>query len=213
MKRLLLLWVVVPALAGAQVAEGEPERFGAVAPAALPDGSTAFSGWVGVPELGAGFRQGIEGWELGARARVDYLRLAAVLEATGRRQVWTHGALALAPELGLGLTLDSGSRHVDDAGFPGVFLRVNPGVVATWRALERLSTVGLVEVPVDLGLNPAGFWRMKALGGGGAEVSLGEDLSLLAVGLVGLEAFRTEADGVRARLGYGVRLGLGVRLF
>jgi hypothetical protein len=213
MKRLLLVWMVLPALALAQAPEVEPERFGAVAPAALPDGSTAFSGWVGVPELGAGFRQGLGGWELGARARVDYLRLAAVLEATGRRRLWTHGALALAPELGLGLTLDSGSRHADDAGFSGVFLRVNPGVVATWRPLESLAAVGLVEVPVDLGINPTGFWRVKALGGGGAEVSLGDDLSLLAVGLVGLEAFRTEANGVQARLGYGARLGLGVRLF
>jgi len=213
MKRLLLLWGLVPALAMAQVPEMEPERFAAQAPAALPDGTTAFFGWVGMPELGAGFRQGIGGWEMGARARVDALRLAAVLEATGRRQLWTHGALALAPELGLGLTLDSGSRYVDDAGFSGVFLRVSPGVVATWRALERLAAVGLVEVPVDVGINPTGFWRVKALGGGGAEVSLGDDLSLLAVGLVGLEAFRTEANGVQARLGYGVRLGLGVRLF
>ncbi|OJT16496.1 hypothetical protein BO221_49415, partial [Archangium sp. Cb G35] len=43
--------------------EEKRENFGAVvAPAALPDGATAVSGWVGVPEVGAAYRQGTGGW-------------------------------------------------------------------------------------------------------------------------------------------------------
>ncbi|HZI10807.1 MAG TPA: hypothetical protein VE153_10495 [Myxococcus sp.] len=44
------------------------DRLGAVvAPVTLPDGSTSLYGFMGAPELGVGFRQGISGFELEAR--------------------------------------------------------------------------------------------------------------------------------------------------
>ncbi|HSP80079.1 MAG TPA: hypothetical protein VLQ93_16230 [Myxococcaceae bacterium] len=220
MKRLMLIWVGLPLLAVAQeqpvgpaVAE-RTEDFGAVvAPAAMPDGATALAGWVGVPEVGASFRQGISGWELGARARFDYLRLAVALEGVGRRKVWAQVAFELAPELGLGVMLDSGSRYFDEENFSGVFLRLSPGVVASWRVVETVKAVGLVEVPVDLGLSPTGTFRLKPLAGVGAEVYLGEDLSLLALGELGVDVLKEPRGLSQTRPGYGVRLGLGVRLF
>ncbi len=51
------------------------------------------------------------------------------------------------------------------------------------------------------------------MAGGGAEVYLGEDLSLSAVGELGVEIFKELRGVTQTRLGYGVRLGLGVRLF
>src|SRR5688500_9242368 len=98
MTRLMLVWALLPWVAVAQETQGgaaarpeavteavkleaKRENFGAVvAPAALPDGATALSGWVGVPELGVAYRQGIGGWEIGARGRFDYLRLAVTAE-------------------------------------------------------------------------------------------------------------------------------------
>jgi hypothetical protein len=230
MTRLMLVWVLVPLVAGAQGTqptqpmppeatetarlEAKRQSFGAVvAPAAMPDGATAVAGWVGVPEVGATYRQGIEGWEVGVKGRFDYLRLAVTGEAVARRQVWTDGTWSVAPELGLGLTGDTGSRYFDEKNYAGLFLRVDPGLVATWRVAETVAVVGLVEAPIDVGLNPSGTWRFKPMGGGGAEIYLGEDMSVLAVGELGADIFKELRGVPQTRLGYGVRLGLGVRLF
>jgi hypothetical protein len=221
MKRLMLAWVLVPAMAvaqegaaGAKPVERAEKNFGAVvAPAAMPDGATAIGGWVGVPELGATFRQGIGGWEVGARARLDYLLLAVTAEGVARKRLWASGAFEVAPELGLGVTGNTGSEYFDEENVSGVFLRLTPGVVGSWRVLETVSAVGLVEVPIDLGLSPTGTWRVKPLGGVGAEIYVGEDLSLLALGELGADIFKEQRGVTQTRLGYGVRLGLGVRLF
>jgi hypothetical protein len=231
MTRLMLVWALLPLVAVAQETRGgagarpeavseavrleaKRENFGAVvAPAALPDGATALSGWVGVPELGVAYRQGIGGWEIGARGRFDYLRLAVTAEGVVRRRVWTSGALSVAPELSLGVTGNTGSRYFDEQNLQGWFLRVNPAVVASWRVAETVSVVGLVDVPYDLGLSPQGTWRVRPMAGGGAEIYLGEDLSLAAVGELGADVFKELRGVPQTRLGYGVRLGLGVRLF
>lgn len=229
MTRLMLVCVLTPLMAAAQERtaaapegataeavrlEAKRENFGAVvAPAALPDGATAVSGWVGVPEVGAAYRQGTGGWEVGGRARFDYLRLAVTAEGVARRQVWTSGAWAVAPELGLGVTGNTGSRYFDEQNLEGWFLRLTPAVVASWKVAETVTAVGLVEVPYELGLSPGGTWRVKPMAGGGAEIYLGEDLSLSAVGELGVDVFKELRGVTQTRLGYGVRLGLGVRLF
>jgi hypothetical protein len=141
------------------------------------------------------------------------LRLAVTGEAVGRRQVWTNGAWAVAPELSLGVTGNTGSRYFDEQNLEGWFLRVNPGVVASWKAAETVTVLGVLEVPYDLGLSPSGTWRVKPLAGGGAEIYLGEDLSVSAVGELGVDVFKEVRGVTQTRLGYGVRLGLGVRLF
>lgn len=214
-------WVVVMALAlagGAAAQEtrlgARPEELGAVlAPAALPDGASAVSGWVGVPELGVAFRQGLSFGELGARARFDYLRLATTAELTARRQVWTEGAWAVAPELGLGVTGNPGSRYFDSRNTRGWFLRVNPAALVTRRVVETVSALGLVEVAYDQGLSSSIYWRVKPLVGAGAEIYIGEDLTLSLLGQVGVDVFHGASRVTEARVGYGARLGLGVRLF
>jgi hypothetical protein len=231
MTRLMLVGVLVPWVAVAQETkaqettavpaaeavreEAKRENFGAVvAPASMPDGATAVAGWVGVPEVGASYRQGVAGWEVGGRGRFDYLRLAVTAEAVGRRQVWTDmGAWTVAAELGLGVTGNTGSRYFDEQNLKGWFLRLDPAVVASWKVVETVTAVGLVEVPYDLGLSPSGTWRVKPMVGAGAEVYLGEDLSLSAVGELGVDVFKELRGVTQTRLGYGVRLGLGVRLF
>jgi hypothetical protein len=192
----------------------EQDPLGAVvAPATLPDGTTALYGYVGAPELGVGFRQGIAGFELEARGRLQWFQLSAVLELAARRKVYERGPLALAPTLGLGVVLNSGATYMDEDNFSGVLLRVTPGLVAAYRVADTVSLLGLVDLPLDIGLSREKARRFQALGGGGVEVYLGSNLSVLAAAQVGLETFRERPGEGETRLGWAGRLGLGARLF
>jgi|GEM_PF-859525 len=192
---------------------GEDPLGAVLAPVTLPDGATALYGFVGAPEIGVGFRQGISGFELDARARLQWFQLSAALELAVRRKVLERGALSLAPTLGVGVVFNSGSTYMDDRNFSGVLLRVSPGLVAGWRVADTVSVLGLLDVPVDLGLSNGQSRRIQALGGGGVEVYLGSSLSVLAAGQLGVESFQERAGESHTRLGFGVRLGLGARLF
>jgi hypothetical protein len=194
----------------------EENPFGTmVAPAALPEGATALYGYVGAPEMGAGFRQGISGFEFEARAKLDYIRLAGIFEVGARRVVLRQGPLALAPTLSLGLVLNSGTAYLDADNFRGALLRISPGLVASWQVADTVAVVGLLDVPIDLGIGPTGEHRLQALAGGGAEIYLGQGITLLTAGQIGLEQFKSfEADkDAMARVGYRVQLGIGTRLF
>jgi hypothetical protein len=192
----------------------EPWSFGTViAPAAMPDGATSLYGFVGVPEMGAGFRQGIGGFELEARARLDYFRLAGIFEVGARRRLVDQGPGVFAPTLSLGVVLNSGSAYLDEDNFGGVLLRITPGLVVGWRVAETVAVVGLLDLPIDLGLSPTGARRFQALTGGGTELYLGQDVSLLVAGQLGVERFKQPREDSVTRLGYQVRLGIGTRLF
>jgi hypothetical protein len=192
----------------------EEDPLGAVvAPTTLPDGSTAVYGFIGAPELGVGFRQGIAGFELEARGRLQWFQLSAALELAARRRVYEYGALSLAPSLGLGVVLNSGATYMDKDNFSGVLLRVSPGLVVGYRVADTVSLLGLVDLPVDIGLSRDKARRFQALGGGGVEVYLGSNLSVLAAGQLGLETFRERVGQGETRLGWSTRLGLGARLF
>lgn len=160
-----------------------------------------------------GFRQGISGFELEARARLQWFQLSASLELAVRRKVLEQGILSLAPTLGLGVVLNSGATYMDDRNYSGVLFRVSPGLVAGWRVADTVSVLGLLDVPVDIGLSNGQSRRIQALGGGGVEVYLGSNLSALAAGQLGVESFQERSGESHTRLGYSVRLGLGVRLF
>ncbi|MBM7117754.1 hypothetical protein [Archangium primigenium] len=229
MTRTMRTWWVGPWLAMAPVVamtpgvvaaqetrmEAGPREVGAMlAPATLPEGGSAVSAWVGVPELGVAYRQGLlPGWEMGARARFDYLRLSTTAEVTSRVRVWTSGDWTLAPELGLGVTGNPGSRYFDTRNVRGWFLRVNPALVATYSVTETVTALGQVEVAYDQGLSTSSYWRVKPLGGVGAEVYIGEDLTLSLLGQLGVDVFHGASRITETQLGYGVRLGLGLRLF
>ncbi len=214
---LLTLVFALPVPVAAQEATAparEEFSFGTmVAPAALPDGSSALYGYVGVPEMGAGYRQGIYGFELEGRARLDYFRLAGIFEVGARRAVVREGPATFAPRLGLGLVLNSGSAYLDADNFSGVLLRISPGLVVSWNVAETVAVVGLLDVPIDLGLSPTGARRFQALTGGGAELYLGSGITLLTAGQIGVENFKAPLKEPVTRLGYQVTLGIGTRLF
>ncbi|MFP2913646.1 hypothetical protein ACLESD_53420, partial [Pyxidicoccus sp. 3LFB2] len=165
------------------------------------------------PELGVGFRQGIAGFELEARGRLQWFQLSAALELGARLKVYERGALSLAPSLGVGVVLNSGATYMDDDNFSGVLLRVAPGLVASYRVADTVSLLGLVDLPIDIGLSRDKARRFQALGGGGVELYLGSNLSVLAAGQLGIETFRERVGRGETRLGWSTRLGLGARLF
>lgn len=211
---LLALVFALPVAAQEAALTREDQAFGTmVVPAALPEGATSLYGYVGAPEMGAGFRQGLGPLELEARARLDYFRLAGIFEVGARRAVVSQGPATFAPTLGLGLVLNSGSAYLDADNFGGVLLRLTPGLVVSWRVAETVAVVGLLDLPVDLGLGPTGARRFQALTGGGAEFYLGSDITLLTAGQLGVENFKAPDLPAQTRLGYQVRLGIGTRLF
>jgi hypothetical protein len=214
---LLALMLALPASVAAQEMKltiREPWSFGSViAPAVMPDGTTALYGYVGVPEMGAGFRQGISGFELEARGRLDYFRLAGIFEVGARRQLVEQGPGVFAPTLSLGVVLNSGSAYLDADNFSGVLLRITPGLVVGWRVTETVTVVGLLDVPIDIGLSPTGARRFQVLTGGGTEIYLGQNVSLLVAGQIGPENFKAPDEDSVTRLGYQVKLGIGIQLF
>lgn len=212
---LLALVFALPVPAAAQGAAAREEwSFGTVvAPAMLPEGASSFYGYIGVPEMGAGYRQGLSLFELEGRARLDYFRLSGILEAGARKTLVSEGITTVAPTLSLGLVFNSGSAYLDADNFGGVLLRITPGVIVGWRVADTVMVLGLLDLPVDLGLDPTGAWRFQALPGGGAEFYLGSGISLLTAGQLGVESFKAPREANQVRLGYQLRLGIGTRLF
>ncbi|MBU8897569.1 hypothetical protein DRW03_23120 [Corallococcus sp. H22C18031201] len=210
----VLLVPTVSAAEGAEPSRTADDPLGSVVgPATLPAGATALYGYMGAPEVGAGFRQGIGGLEMEARARFDWFKVAATLELAARKEVLERGALRLAPVLGVGVVLNSGATYLDSDNFSGVLMRVSPGMVASWRMGETAALLGLVDLPFDFGLGHEAKRRFQALGGGGVELYLGDNLSLLAAGQLGVETFQARSGLGHTRLGFNARVGLGTRLF
>lgn len=214
MKRLMLLWMLVPWVAWAQ--EEEVVEPGAVmSPGVLPEGDTAMAVWVGVPAVGTVYRQGLAGGgsEAQARIRLDYLLLSARLEGAVRKQLgWAEGQLV--PELGGGLVLNSGTRYVYERNSRGVFLRLEPALVSTRReSTFTVAPVLRVALPFDLGLNPWGGWRLMADFNVGGEFFLERDLSMLFLCEFGGGPLKEPGKELRGEGFFGLRVGLGLRQF
>jgi len=210
----LVLALPVPVAAQEEAPVREEWSFGTlIAPGMLPDGATSLYGYVGAPEMGAGFRQGLAHFEIEARARLDYFRLAGIFDVGVRKAVVNQGPATFAPTLSLGLVLNSGTAYLDADNFGAVMVRITPGLVVSWQVTETVAVLGLLDVPFDLGIDPVGARRFQALTGGGAELYLGSSITLLAAGQLGVENFEAPDVPARTRLGYQVRLGIGTRLF
>jgi hypothetical protein len=190
------------------------ETFGAVVgPAVLPSGGSAFYGYVGLPELAAGDRQGFGRFELEGRARLNYLLLSLGAEVIGK-VLWVEGGgFEVAPYVGAGLSYNLGTRYFDDANFRFLGWRVLAGAVASYRLVETVRLVALFEAPWDFSLDPSGGGRFTPLLGGGVEIYLGGDVTGLVMAQGGLDTMKEPLGVPATRFGYAVRIGLGMRLF
>jgi hypothetical protein len=216
----LLLLLAVPALAEEAASPpsltlpGRLETFGGVLmPAVMPQGATSLYAFVGAPEVGTGYRQGFSSFELEARARFDYLRVAFTGEVAVRLPVYARGRFDVALRLGLGGGWSSGTEYVDPRNFRGPFVHGNPGAIAAYRLHDTLRLFAQAEVPLDIGVQPVGGYRVTPLVGGGLEYYLNEEFSVMGSGEVGVDVLRAQLGALAPRVGYSAKVGLGVRLF
>lgn len=190
------------------------ENFGGVlVPAVMPPASNSLYAYVGAPDVGGGYRQGFDGYELEARARFNYLLVSFTGEVAARRTVYARGKFHVAARLALGGGYDTGTFYVDERNFRGAFVHFNPGAIAAYQLHETLRIFAQAEVPLDLGVQPWGGYRVTPLLGGGLEYYLSPDFSVMGAGEVGLDVLRAQLGAFRPTVGYSVKVGLGIRLF
>ena len=204
-------------LAGAARAQTPPDdaaTFGAVvSPTTLPSGSASAYGYGGAPEVGAGYRQGIGPVEVEARARFNYVDVSLAGEGILKYTLYHQGAFDLAPLLGVGIVANSGAQYIDSINISYVGLRILPGAVAGYRFADTVRGLAELDVPVDLLFGNPGGSRVGFLMGAGAELYLGQRISVMALGQAGFEALQFPNTSVQFRFDYLVRLGIGWRLF
>ncbi len=212
-----------PSPAPAATAGATPERYGVadkretfgavMAPAALPGGSNSAYVYVGVQHVGAGYRQGVGDFEIEGRTNLNYLLVSFGLDAILKWAAVRQNALEVAPYIGVGLVLDTGARFFDPANFSHLGLKLLAGATATYKLTDTLRGILNVELPYDLSLSPAGGNLFNPLVGAGAELYLGEDVSAMALGSIGLVTLKEPLAVTAARFGYQVRIGVGYRFF
>lgn len=184
----------------------------AMAPAALPAGSLGFWGTLGAPEVAAGYRQGFSLLEFEAIARFHYLELSGTVEAGVRLAAWKSARAVVAPTFSLGLKLNSGVRAFDPFNFGYVALRPRLGLVASISVSDVVQILATAEVPWAIALNVTGF-QVTPTVGGGVEFQLNQKLSLVGLGQLGVDVIKEPLGVAVPRLAWGVRLGVGYRLF
>lgn len=185
---------------------------GVVAPAALPAGTNAIYGFVGAPEVGAGYRQGFGLVELDARASFNVFKVSAVAEVGVKFAVLERDRLRLAPTLSLGVEFNSGAKYFDRSNFGFVGLRPKLGLNASYAFTDTVSGIAQLEVPWAIALTVQGF-QVTPLVGAGAEFHLGGGFSLLVSAHVGLDATKEPLGVAQVRPAWAARLGVGYRMF
>jgi hypothetical protein len=185
---------------------------GAIAPAALGPGTIALYGLVGAPELAVGYRQGFSALEIEARFSFDLFEVAGLLELGAKVRVYEQGRLQLAIGGNLGLGANSGSTYADLGNFASWTLRPAAVGVLSYEASDIVALFSRLELPLAVSLDVHGLDFRPTLAVGG-EVLLGQGVSLVVLGRLGLDA-REDPHTLRsARAAWGIQLGVGYRVF
>lgn len=200
-------------LLASSAARADDVPFGAVAPAELPSGSTSLYGFVGAPELGVGFRQGLGPFEFNPEVAVNYLDLSFAAVARLRFEVVHQPRWQLAPFGGLGFAYDSGSTYFNKDNFEFTAVRIDVGAVATYPVGETLSLLATTELTWDVFTTPVKGYRAQPLVGAGAEVALGGGISAFGLAAIGIDFRKLPREWVDTEVGYSVRLGFAYRMF
>lgn len=195
------------------LAASEPRIPGGVAvPASLPAGSNALYGYVGVPDIAVGYRQGFGLVEIDGRVGFNLLKVSFVGEVAVKFAALTKDAFRLAPLVDLGVEFNTGAYYFYGSNFAYVGLRPKVGAVATYQFSDIVTGLAQLEVPFSIALTVRGF-QITPTTALGAEFHLGERFSLLVAGIIGFDATHTPADNTFYSVAWGARLGLGYRIF
>ncbi len=190
-----------------------PPPSGAVAaPAVLPAGSLALYGVVGAPDLGVGFRQGFAPLEFEARASFNLFEVSVLAEAGVKFAVFSRDALLVGVGGAFGINFDSGAKYFDKANYASIFLRPRVSGLASYKFSDFISGLAQVDVPLAFSLSQVGQKFTPTLGAG-VELQLGSNLSLLALGAIGVDVTKEALGVTQVRAAWAVRLGVGWRLF
>ena len=191
----------------------DAKQLGAVvAPASLPKGTLALYALVGAPDVGVGYRQGISGIELEAKALFNVLELSGLVEGGVKVPVFRGERLSLAPGVAVGVKLDSGSKYFDRANFTYFGIRPRVSLNATYTFSDLVEGIAQLEVPLTIPLTARGIQFSPTLGAG-AEVHVGDKLSVLATAHVGVDFIKEPLGVPQTRAAWAIRLGVGYRLF
>jgi hypothetical protein len=179
----------------------------------LPAASTSVYGYVGIPELGVGYRYGLGLLEIEGRIRGDWRLVSIAAEALLKISALEQNGWELAPYIGVGFAANSGATWLSPANFSYLAVRVLAGANAHYRVADTVYLVGVLEMTLDLSVSPPNAAHFTPLIGPGAEFYLNPEISLAVLGLIGPDVFHPMPGVVVTQLGYGLRLGLGFRLF
>lgn len=185
---------------------------GVVAPAVLPAASNAIYGIVGAPDIGAGYRQGFSLLEVEGRALFNILELSGLVEGGAKFRLMHTDALQVGLGAAVGLQLNSGSKYFDSANFGSVALRPRLSGIVSYGFSELITGVAQLDIPLALSLTKLGT-DFRPTVGAGVEFLLGSSVSLLVMGDLGVDAIKESIGVTQVRLAWGVRLGVGYRIF
>ena len=194
---------------------GPEEGIGGVfAPAIMPRGSMAVYALLGAPDIGGGFRQGIQQFEVEARLWLNYLQASALVEIGGKISAYRKGILEFVPNVAVGLEANSGSRYFDRANFGYIAIRPRAAMITAIRFTEVATGLFLIDLPWSIPVTNAGAGgHFTPTLGFGAEMQLGTTMSAMLLGQVGLDVIKEPLGVTQLRPAWAIRLGLGFRLF
>ena len=190
---------------------GESPQGAVVAP--LERGGLAYYSTFGYPELKSGFREGMDGYEIGAELGFDYTLTSLWLAATGRTTLWSGGPSAVSIEGQLGAFGSFGERYADGRNRPGQGLRLLVGGNFTQRFDLPLLLNVTARVPFEVPLSSTGLLRLGLLVGAGVEVPLARDFFVWLGAALGPMLLHQRHGESSFKLGLDVNVGLGYRLF
>jgi hypothetical protein len=191
----------------------EPLAMGAIqSPPALPPSATAMYFYLGAPEVAVGYRQGVSRFEFEVKGAFNVFELSGLAEGGFKFRLGNTDRYCLSGGVALGLKGSSGNRYFDAANFAYVALR--PRLSATVAALFSPTVVGLatLDIPWAVALNVSGYHTTPTVGLG-AEIHLGQNISFLIAANGGLDVIREPLGQPQARPAWGMKLGIGYRIF
>lgn len=213
---LAVLCASVPLTAGAQGARlaERQQTFGAVlAPPVLPNGATSTYAYIGAPEVAVGYRYGLGVVELEGKAILDWFQLSLAVELRLKFAILRGGPFELAAYLAGAVVGDTGAKWLDDRNFAAVLARGSLGAIASYRLSDTLRLLGTLDIPASWALQTRGGGRFRPLVGPGIEIFLGNDVTALVAGQLGVDSMKQPGGTPDTRLGWGFQLGLGYRIF
>ena len=181
--------------------------------APLERGGLSYYGTFGYPELKAGFREGMNGFELGAELGFDYTLTDLWLVALGRGSVWRDDRRDWSLEGQLGAFGSFGAKGIESRNRPGQGIRLGLGCSFTHSFELPLLFTATGKIPLEIPLSSTGLLRFGLLLGAGIELPLTEVFVVSLSFDVGPMLWHQYGGVSYFKLGYDVAVGLGFRLF